>query len=50
MYGTVIENARAFERVLGGNVQAVRRGFADTGAAVSDEYRFRTVRPAISTL
>jgi limonene 1,2-monooxygenase len=30
-------------RVLGNNVEAVRRAFTDTGRAVPDEYRFRTV-------
>jgi len=30
-------------RVLGNNVEAVRRAFTDTGRSVPDEYRFRTV-------
>ncbi len=30
-------------KVLGGNVEAVRRAFTDTGRAVPDEYRYRTV-------
>src|SRR5216683_3038364 len=30
-------------RVLGNNVEAVRRAFTDTGRAVPDEYRYRTV-------
>ena len=28
---------------LGNNVEAVRRAFTDTGRAVPDEYRYRTV-------
>jgi limonene 1,2-monooxygenase len=31
------------KKVLAGNVEAVRRAFTDTGRAVPDEYRFRTV-------
>jgi limonene 1,2-monooxygenase len=34
------ENRR---RILGNNVEAVRRAFTDTGRAVPDEYRYRTV-------
>jgi limonene 1,2-monooxygenase len=30
-------------RILGNNVEAVRRAFTDTGRAVPDEYRYRTV-------
>src|SRR6266487_1122792 len=30
-------------QVLGNNVEAVRRAFTDTGRAVPDEYRYRTV-------
>ena len=30
-------------RILGSNVEAVRRAFTDTGRAVPDEYRYRTV-------
>jgi limonene 1,2-monooxygenase len=30
-------------RVLGGNVEAVRRAYTDTGRPVPDEYRYRTV-------
>jgi limonene 1,2-monooxygenase len=30
-------------KVLGRNVEAVRRAFTDTGRAVPDEYRYRTV-------
>jgi limonene 1,2-monooxygenase len=31
------------KKVLGANVEAVRRAFTDTGRPVPDEYRFRTV-------
>jgi limonene 1,2-monooxygenase len=34
------ENRR---RILGNNVEAVRRAFTDTGRSVPDEYRYRTV-------
>jgi hypothetical protein len=30
-------------RILGNDVEAVRRAFTDTGRAVPDEYRYRTV-------
>ena len=31
------------KRVLGANVEAVRRAYTDTGRPVPEEYRFRTV-------